>query len=353
MKLKVQEEPLCETAATDGTLLLINPEYIKGLSKQEIIGLEAHEVMHCAMGDIWRLDERDPFLWNIACDYVNNLILIDAQFTLPKGALVEQSYRNKSKEEVYNILQQQQTDGGKGSQQGKGGQQGKGSKYADPGKCGGMFSPTDKEAAKESAVDWKTATAQAAQVSQGTLPANLRKMVDECLDPPLPWDVLLRDFVQRTARNDYNWTRPNRRYMPQNIILPSLLSDELVRVVVAADSSGSCDHAQNAFGKEISSVLAAFNTTITTMYCDAKVYNVKEYSTDELPIELESQGGGGTSFVPVFDYVKENDLAPACLVYLTDLYGRFPQVEPDYPVLWISVTKDKKAPWGETVFMQL
>ena len=124
-------------------------------------------------------------------------------------------------------------------------------------------------------------------------------------------------------------------------------------MVVAVDSSGSCDHAQNAFAKEISGVLSSFQTKITTMYCDAKVYNVREYSTDELPIKLEPQGGGGTSFVPVFDYINKEGLQPACLVYLTDLYGRFPNEEPDYPVLWISIIKDEVAPWGETVFMDL
>jgi len=33
---------------------------------------------------------------------------------------------------------------------------------------------------------------------------------------------------------------------------------------------------------------------------------------------------------------------------LTDLYGSFPKVEPDYPVLWVS-TSPQTAPFGETI----
>ena len=38
-------------------------------------------------------------------------------------------------------------------------------------------------------------------------------------------------------------------------------------------------------------------------------------------------------------------------VSIEDMEGRFPEVPPDYPVLWISTVKDAKAPFGETVFM--
>ena len=368
MRLKFTEEPLCDTAATDGESMLYNPKYIETLSLQEIVGLEAHEVMHPAMGDIWRLDERHPFIWNMACDYVNNLMLVDAHFTLPEGALLDNAYQNMSKEQVYNILMQNaqkspqnQPGQGQGQGQGKKGQgqgqpgQGKGQdKYKDPGKCGSMFKPADPVKAKEGEVEWKTATTQAVQMSQGDLPANMRKTLkNDVLDPPLPWHIILRDFVQRTARNDYNWSRPSKRYLAREIILPGLISDELPMVVIGRDTSGSCDCEQERFANEVSGVLSSFNTTAVVIDCDARVQQVTEYKTEDLPIKQSPRGGGGTDFRPVFNYVQKEGLTPACLIYLTDMEGRFPSNEPDYPVLWISVLENKKQPFGELVEMKL
>jgi predicted metal-dependent peptidase len=64
---------------------------------------------------------------------------------------------------------------------------------------------------------------------------------------------------------------------------------------------------------------------------------------------LGAQGGGGTSFVPVFKWIEENDIEPEALVYLTDMYGDFPSKAPSYPVLWGSISKGVPAPFGEVV----
>lgn len=342
---------LPQTMATEGTTIYITPKFVLGLNKDECKGVLAHEVMHCAMGDIWRCGDRDQRIWNTACDYVNNLILVESGFVLPKGGLLDVAYKNMSKEEVYNILlkkalQKPSKGEGDGSAGGRGDNQ-------DP--CGGFYKPpnTNEQQQKEQEIEWKTATAQAATVSQGRLPSNLRTMIDEeVLDPPLPWPALLREFLQRTARNDYNWTRPNRRYLSRGIILPSLLSDELPLVVIGNDTSGSCLSVQPHFAKEISGILSSFQTTTLVVNCDAKVHEpVKEYKTEDLPIKLETKGGGGTSFVPVFDYIEEKGITPACLIYLTDLYGTFPKEPPEYPVMWVCINKTI-APFGETVYMQ-
>ena len=69
-------------------------------------------------------------------------------------------------------------------------------------------------------------------------------------------------------------------------------------------------------------------------------------------IVFARKGGGGTSFVPVFDWVEdriaEGEDVPQCLIYLTDGYGDAPEVEPDYPVLWVC-TSSKVLPIGDTV----
>jgi predicted metal-dependent peptidase len=313
------------------------------------------------MGDIWRGEGKEPWIWNVACDYVNNLVLVASGFSLPEGVLLDNKYKNMSKEEVYNLLIKEAMKKGKDKgRDGQGGQGGLG-KPADDGSeqdpCGGFYKPEGGESSpeeqKQQEMEWKTATAQAATLSKGNLPADLRKMIDdELLDPPLPYHVLLRDFLQRTARNDYNWSRPNRRYLSRGIILPGLLSDELPTVVIGNDTSGSCWEYQAQFGKEVSGILGSFQTTTIVVHADARVQKVDEYRTEDLPIDFQVRGGGGTDFRPVFNYVEKEGITPSCLIYLTDLYGSFPNEPPEYPVMWICTNKEV-APFGDTVHMEL
>ena len=52
-------------------------------------------------------------------------------------------------------------------------------------------------------------------------------------------------------------------------------------------------------------------------------------------MEVMTYGGGGTSFIPVFDRIKELELEHRrvdALLYLTDGMGSYPGQEPEYPV---------------------
>ena len=71
---------------------------------------------------------------------------------------------------------------------------------------------------------------------------------------------------------------------------------------------------------------------------------------DDTPV-FKCHGGGGTDFAPPFKKLEEEDIVPKCLVYLTDLHGPHGP-EPGYPVLWVSVTENKVAPWGETLYIK-
>ena len=73
-----------ETAATNGEKLLINPKFFLKQTAEQRVGLLAHEVMHCVYMHVLRLNERDPFLWNVAGDYVINLVAVSyTHLTLP------------------------------------------------------------------------------------------------------------------------------------------------------------------------------------------------------------------------------------------------------------------------------
>jgi len=73
-------------------------------------------------------------------------------------------------------------------------------------------------------------------------------------------------------------------------------------------------------------------------------------------VPLTMPGGGGTAFQPAFDWVRDNDVEPDVLVYLTD--GLSPDrdrlQDPGYPVLWLStLTKPEAYPIGEVVGVAL
>lgn len=93
LRLELKEDPDCATAWTDGKVFAYNPDYIRILPDDKLVGLSAHTVMHPACQHHKRRKGRDPSLWNKACDYAINPILIEAGLALPDGFLYEKNLR--------------------------------------------------------------------------------------------------------------------------------------------------------------------------------------------------------------------------------------------------------------------
>ena len=226
---------------------------------------------------------------------------------------------------------------------------------SDPGQMGGILPAPPELDADEVEADWTAAMSQAAIAArqQGTLPGSLTKLIADILNPELPWTTVLADFVQHTSRNDYDWRRTSKRYLPQGIIMPSIRSPE-ISLVVAVDNSYSLNVPElTQFLAELTQVLETYPTTAAVLYCDTRINRIEGYTSQDLPIEPKITRGGGTDFRPMFEYVENEGLTPDCLIYFTDLEGPFPDVEPDYPVLWVSVNKHKAAPWGHTLYLTM
>jgi predicted metal-dependent peptidase len=76
---------------------------------------------------------------------------------------------------------------------------------------------------------------------------------------------------------------------------------------------------------------------VHVLLADTKVNAHEVYTADDLPIEIEAKGRGGTRFQPAFDYVEANlDDPPECAVYLTDMdpSDKLTVKDPGYPLLW-------------------
>ncbi|MDO5536172.1 MAG: VWA-like domain-containing protein [Desulfovibrionaceae bacterium] len=215
----------------------------------------------------------------------------------------------------------------------------------------------------EGADDARRAAEQEAEVSltqavsrarnMGTLPAGLVRHVEHAVPASLDWREILRRFLASCADNDYTWTTPNRRYLFQDIYMPSRWEQRLKHVVVAVDSSGSVDEPTLAlFLSELNMVLESYDTTLTVLFHDTKVQKVQTVSRFDEPGDLSPVGGGGTDFRPVPEAVEKEGIEPACLLWFTDLQcSRFPQ-DPGYPVLWVCSRRGGDSPpFGEIVYL--
>ena len=400
LRLKLQPG-LSPTMATDGTRIVYNPAFVDQLKPAELEATLAHEVLHCALSHHCRRGNREPRLWNEATDLAINPILIKNGLTLPQGALIDPSFTNLSAEEIYARLLRkrgqgctaptqsggQATNGGTTSN-GPQAAQGSGTQDSSvpaacepganptpettggtpdmasmrPGGFGEVWDATDEQGNLASQAEmrreeheWNIAAEQAIRSAKacGHEPGGVERPLTESRQSQQDWRAILRDFIAAAAPSDYRWTPPNRRYIASGLYLPSVERRDLCEIVIVVDTSGSIGKRElEQFAGEISAITEeAQPEAIHVVYCDAAVQSVQEFRASE-PVKLEPKGGGGTDFRPAFEWVAENDLAPACLIYLTDLCcDSFPEV-PDYPVLWVTESR-RTAPFGETVRITL
>ncbi len=126
-------------------------------------------------------------------------------------------------------------------------------------------------------------------------------------------------------------------------------------MVVVVDTSGSIGaRTLEAWAGEVSAVVEDVRPErLYVVYADAAVQRVEEYTADDLPLKLEPRGGGGTDFRPAFAWVDAQDIAPDCLLYLTDMLGTFPDQDPGYPVMWCSTRPGRVGPIGETIHVEV
>lgn len=104
LNMALDEDSSFDTAATDGKRIVYNPSFILSLSEPECIGLVCHEVEHVARLHHVRRGNRDPELWNVACDFSINPDLIAADLTLPEGLLFDSRFVGMASEDIYAIL---------------------------------------------------------------------------------------------------------------------------------------------------------------------------------------------------------------------------------------------------------
>jgi predicted metal-dependent peptidase len=362
--------------ATDGVSLYFNPGFVDSLSSAELIGVLAHETMHPALQHHTRRGGREPKRWNVACDYVINPLLIDAGLTLPKNVLLDNRFRGMSAERIYNLLEDEEAKDKRNSSEDKSHQGGASqghddSKPRDSGDADGPNAPQtpggigqvldapgpsdgEGESVEEQAREWQIAVEQAESVARlaGKMPMGAKRSLEASKAAQVDWRELLRRAWSETIPADYSWTRPNRRHVCTGLYLPGLVCEGVGEICIAVDCSGSINERQlGQFEAEIRSILAGQQPRLVhVLYFDTEVQKYETFQAGQ-PIKLAPVGGGGTDFRPCFSWLADRGIQPQTMVFLTDLWGRFPEKVPPYPVLWAS-TDTRQAPFGQVIPME-
>ncbi|MGD8514466.1 MAG: VWA-like domain-containing protein [Granulosicoccaceae bacterium] len=391
LPMKQARADWCKTTATDAKSFYYNKQYIDDLSLAQTQFVLAHEALHCALSHFARRQHRIKHRWDLACDLAINPILINDGLSPTPDTLYDSQFEGMTAEEIYpsiddlddretedqhvyddeqasqNNNQKSQNDqqggggksdrdehgGGSGEEEKQDDQQGGGGQAELDDNAGGAMQPpplseTEKD---DLSVQWQQRLAGAAQLAQqaGKMGEAMARLVDHLLQPQLPWRMLLARYMTAIARDDYSFQRPSRR--EGAAILPSLRSNQ-VDVAVVLDTSGSISEAEiSEFVSEVDAIKGQMRAKISLYACDDKLADdvpwvFEPWETFSVPDNLP--GGGGTDFRPPFDYIRQTGREPDLLVYFTDAQGAFPEIEPNFPVIWL-VKGREQTPWGQRI----
>ena len=336
-RLKVQHcDDWCPTAATDGKHLFYNTQFFNALTNKEIEFVIAHEILHCVFDHIIRREDRDPIIYNIACDYIVNNTLVRDKIGEPVKMIQifqDWKYDGWTSEEVYDEIHKKAEENGKkfleqlgelldehvdwekapeGKKQGKGKGEGQRPTYTkeELGKI--------RDEIKENMIS----AAQAA--GAGNIPAEIERMIKDLTEPKMNWREILRQQIQATIRNDYTFSRPSRKGWHTGVVLPGMNFDQQIDCAIALDMSGSIgDDQARIFLSEVKGICDEFKEYNIKIWCfDTKVYNEQDYSSsdgDDIS-EYKPRGGGGTEFECNWEYMKLHDITPKKFIMFTDGY---------------------------------
>lgn len=347
------EVPTAAVSATGACATLwVNPVFfLNEIAERERIGVLKHELLHLMFKHPWRdaSNMPDAKLRNIAADLVVNQFV--APFPLPKGAIVLSAFPglepDQSMDWYYKKLRELDSssdaqakaalDKAAATFQAQGCAakwHEKGEEKCDSGEGEGSVILHPAGDLSEAVVRGLVVRAKARTTLKewGSLPLGVQQMVDElCAPPKQSWKRLLRLFAGRGSRTVIRSTRlrESTRFPGQ----PGTKIKRLHRLVVAVDTSGSIgEDLLSDFLTEINGIARA-GADITLIECDCEIHNVVPYHRR---IKPQFKGGGGTSFNPVMQWLRDNSRKNfgGC-IYLTDGGALKPTIDPRCKVLWV------------------
>ncbi len=344
------------TACTDGLNKFYGESFIEKLSDPELRFVILHEATHVAYLhlDMWRgLFDENPKLANQAADYFVNISLLDADkdagfIRMPQiGGMLDEKYRGWSVRQIYDDLKK---NGGSGS-------------------GGGGFDEHMWDEAHGRSAEEREKLAEEIQrlVRQGEIVKRQRSkdgagsqdgVFGALLEAKINWREVLRDFVSElcAGKDESSWRKPNRRYLSDDVYMPTLQGVTMGELVVALDTSGSCfgSAMMTAFVSELQGVIEQVRPSrVRVLYWDTRVAGDQVFDDGHFAVAtLKPKGGGGTRADVVFDYLRDNRIKPEAVIVLTDGEIGNSWGKSDWPTLW-AIAGKRKAPFGTTIRVEV
>tara|TARA_R110000787_G_scaffold171222_1_gene283865 strand:+ start:1601 stop:2797 length:1197 start_codon:yes stop_codon:yes gene_type:complete len=353
------------TACTNGRDVMYNPDFVDTLNDKELTFLVLHEAIHKAFQHMtmWKkLFKEDARLANMAADYVVNSSILEAdpnsrRCELPEGALIDKRYNNMTTKQIFDLLKKNPPpQGGKGSS----------SKSGTGKDSGETLDSHDWEGAEKMSEEEKKTTQKQidqalrqGEVIRGKMQGNVNRGVKELLEPQVNWREQLRDFVTTISRSkdETSFRRPHRRFIGQDIYMPSMVGNSINKIILAGDLSGSISkETERVFITEMIQVCKDVNpNSIDLLWWDSAVQGHETYlegDYDTILQRTKPSGGGGTLVSCVNRFIEQKRLEPDVVIILTDGY-----VENDwgghwnYPTLWAITDKRNVSPHGKSIYI--
>lgn len=362
------------TMGVSSKKIIYNKEFVDRLEFEELMFTNLHETAHVALMHVSRRKNRDPELWNIACDLYANKLLAEEFNILPgetdssglvkflDGALYCGSIDTESDyaESIYESLYEQATKNGYNSDKLSGNQTGNNSdeqgssnvytfKYKGSAKLNNRLNNmnnTFKVELVPEQYDTDLMPSSSDQITQendnkkvlqdararyemkhaGSTPGRLKIIVDNILKSHLDWKKLLRKFCIQATRTDTSFASPDKRMYYQSAIYPGQAMEEnngLKGVKICFDSSGSISMKDlGYFYGQVYSLIKQFKIDAEVIYWDAEVASCGKFTNFNELKKVEAAGGGGTDPTCLFRYFdsKECKVKPIVTVVFTDGY---------------------------------
>ena len=272
----------------------------------------AHELLHVGLAHHSRRRGRDPYLWNVACDYVINQWLVEMGVgSIPKfGGLYDPDLKDLSAEMIYDRIaadlrkyRKLVTFRGVG--------------------VGDMLPERDPDwwaAGDGCTLDefYRRCMAQGlslhASRGRGLLPGGLVEEINALAQPPVPWDVELGRWFDahfRPVEQRRTYARLSRRQSATPDVLrprwadrPDARDGRTFGVVL--DTSGSMDRnlLANALGAIASFAAGRDVPAARVVFCDAVAHDAGYMAPDEIAGRVKVRGRGGTVLQPGVDLIE-------------------------------------------------
>jgi predicted metal-dependent peptidase len=288
--------------------LYVNP--VTGMDEGERRFVIAHELLHAALRHDTRGGGRDPWLWNVACDYVINGWLTEMFVgDLPATALYDPALKGKSAEEVYDEIA-----AGRRRMRKLATLRGYGACDILPGRLTGDDPAHGVDLDEFYRRCLADGLAYHRSQGRGLLPGGLIEEIRALTEPPVPWDVELArwfddHFAPLERRRSY--ARASRRQAATPDIprpgwyLPEELTDGRTFGVIL-DTSGSMD--RRLLGKALGAI-ASYAVTrdvhaVRVVFCDAQAHDNGWMHPFDIAGRVRIRGRGGTVLQPGIDLLQ-------------------------------------------------